>query len=982
MHKKIFTPKTIILKALLLIVFCLATQAIYAQNARITGTIKNAVTRETLIGVTLKTNTGEGTVTDIDGNYLLSLPAGLYQVSVTYIGYKPLTVDMNIASENDNKVFNLDLEEDNVIMKEVSVTADVARSRQTPVAFTTIPLEKIREEIATQDLPMVLNSTPGVYATQQGGGDGDSRITIRGFDQRNIAILIDGVPVNDMENGWVYWSNWSGLSEVARSLQVQRGLGASKLALPSVGGTLNLLTKGIEAKSRFSVTQEIGTQNHLKTVISGTTGRLKNGFGITFTASYKNANGWVDNTWSKAGFYFFKIEKQLNSHHTLGFSVVGAPQKHGQRVFKQRIANFSKAEAVKMFDGTDAEYNLLNQYDSYIEDTLRVQKNNGIAFANNNANYSQAQKDSAVAAISNNYTSQLNEIGVNSNLEARFDQTYIDTSKYKEYGIKYNSHWGELTRKVVNGTDTTNAKKENVTERLNYYHKPQFLLKHFWTANSRFSLSNMLYLSLGDGGGTQNQGSGFQPIFDTGLWNYQQIYDNNFNRADGKSTNILKDAQNNHIWYGYLSTFDFQQNDRWSYSGGLDLRYYKGNHVRRVYDLLGGDYYVDAANPTVPKDTKVYENGIIERDYDGLVKWGGAFGQIEYATPRLSAFLNLTGAMTSYQRIDRYAKRDLVLADTTLLRAIGYTDTVTYNGSSYNFSSPETRVSQTSEKIIPGFTIKTGANFNLDEHQNVYFNTGYISKAPRFDNVFNAQNIEYPNIINEKIAAGEIGYGVKFRKFSLNANTYYTVWINRPLIATIINQDGNDEQRNVAGLKAHHRGLEIDYAYDVLPNKLKWEGLLSLGDWVWKTDTNTVLLGDEDIKLKIPFSANNVHVGDAAQFQVAQSLRYQPFKNSFIKVKGTYFGKNYSEFTPERLTGTNQDREVWKIPNYFTIDLYMGYNFNITRRTKASISLNILNALDNVYISDGSNRIGFRTRDIEVFYGAGRRGSISTQINF
>ena len=75
-------------------------------------------------------------------------------------------------------------------------------------------------------MPTLLNSTPGVYTTQQGGGDGDVRINIRGFSQRNVvAVMIDGIPMNDMENGWVYWSNWFGLDAITASMQVQRGLG-------------------------------------------------------------------------------------------------------------------------------------------------------------------------------------------------------------------------------------------------------------------------------------------------------------------------------------------------------------------------------------------------------------------------------------------------------------------------------------------------------------------------------------------------------------------------------------------------------------------------------------------------------------------------------------------------------------------------------------------------------------------------------------
>ena len=125
-------------------------------------------------------------------------------------------------------------------------------------------MKKINEELASQDIPMVLNSTPGVYATQTGGGDGDARITIRGFNQRNVAVMIDGIPVNDMENGWVYWSNWFGLDAITSNIQVQRGLGASKIAIPSVGGTMNIITRGTGNKAGGSFKQEIGSLERLE----------------------------------------------------------------------------------------------------------------------------------------------------------------------------------------------------------------------------------------------------------------------------------------------------------------------------------------------------------------------------------------------------------------------------------------------------------------------------------------------------------------------------------------------------------------------------------------------------------------------------------------------------------------------------------------------------------------------------------------------
>ena len=128
------------------------------------------------------------------------------------------------------------------ILSGVTVFGSVflAKDRQTPVAVSTLTTSEIEERIGNLELPELLNSTPGVFATGGGGAFGDSRITLRGFQQENIAVLINGMPVNDMENGRVYWSNWAGLTDVVSAMQVQRGLGSSPLPISSVGGTITV----------------------------------------------------------------------------------------------------------------------------------------------------------------------------------------------------------------------------------------------------------------------------------------------------------------------------------------------------------------------------------------------------------------------------------------------------------------------------------------------------------------------------------------------------------------------------------------------------------------------------------------------------------------------------------------------------------------------------------------------------------------------
>ena len=135
-------------------------------------------------------------------------------------------------------------------LDEVVVTGvvDIAKDRKTPVSsFNHTRLLKYSEKLgAHRNFRRFLNNTPSIYATKQGGGFGDARINIRGFDTQNSAVMINGIPVNDMENGAVYWSNWAGLSDVATAIQVQRGLGSSKLTVSSVGGTINVVTRSAD----------------------------------------------------------------------------------------------------------------------------------------------------------------------------------------------------------------------------------------------------------------------------------------------------------------------------------------------------------------------------------------------------------------------------------------------------------------------------------------------------------------------------------------------------------------------------------------------------------------------------------------------------------------------------------------------------------------------------------------------------------------
>ena len=887
-----------------------------AQTYTITGRITDAEDKnEALIGASVLYGDGRGTVADVDGNYRISLPAGDYTITFSYVGYEKVTKDISLNSD-----LTLDVQlSSSVMMKEVTVVADIAIARETPVAFSTLSPKTLEETLASQDIPMALNSTPGVYATQEGGGEGDAEVTIRGFSSRNVGVLLDGVPVNDMENGHVYWSNWFGLDAVTRSMQVQRGLGASKLALPSVGGTINIMTKGLENKKGGSLKQEFGSDGMLRTSLGYNTGALKNGWGFSFAGSYKQGDGYVDQTSYRGVFWYAKVDKKLGDH-TISLSAYGAPQEHAQRAYKLPLAVYDSTLAEEL--GVSLHY----------EDDMTIDE------------------------------------------RAKTDTNRLKADEGIGRGIRFNQHWGYLTRHA-----DPNAQEEVLNERVNQYHKPQFTLKDSWTVSDRLFVSNILYASIGNGGGVRaaESVSWLTPNED-GLINFQDVYDANRSVIAkdedglyGTSNGYLRRLVNSHRWYGLLSTANYEY-DAYTFSGGVDVRYYKGIHYQEVYDMLGADYVKRNPDEMLDGDTKdkLYVGDKTNYHNDGIVKWGGLFFQTEYKRDNLSAFINLTGALSAYQRIDYFS------------------------GISEGLAKEVSDVMR-----FPGMTVKGGANYNLNDQMNVFANIGYLNKAPRFSNVFDYDNVVFTEIENEKVKAFEIGYSLHTPMVSANLNTYYTLWENRPVdYASSTTIDGEEYSVNINGMDALHKGIELDVAFTPI-EQLKIQGLMSLGDWRWNSaEEYRIYDSGQDLIFSSSFDAKGVHVGNSAQTQFAGEVRWEPIKFLYFTARWTYFDRYFAEFdpisldpssSPESFDEEGNPRDSWQVPSYGLMDLHAGYSHKIMDYI-LSVRFNVINALDKTYIAtaqnndtyNGTSLQGFDARSASVFMGLGRRYNVSMSIKF
>lgn len=321
-------------------IFCSAT--ILAQ-ATYKGKIVDAATNEPLIGatVTIK-NAASGTVTDVDGLFEINVKTPKATLVFSYVGYNERTKDVKGKGIID--LGEIALEQNAIGLDEISVIASIIKNdRQTPIPISNVKLVTIEEKISNLEFPELLKSTPSVYVTRESGGYGDSRINMRGFDSSNLGILINGVPINGMENGKVYWSNWSGLSDVSQFIQVQRGLGASALGLSSVGGTMNMVTKSTEAKRGGSAYAGIGNDGFRKYSVSVSTGLMDNGWAVTLMGALNTGDGYVKGTNYEGWTYFGNISKIINEHHKLSLTAFGAPQWHNQRSTMHTIEDYKNS---------------------------------------------------------------------------------------------------------------------------------------------------------------------------------------------------------------------------------------------------------------------------------------------------------------------------------------------------------------------------------------------------------------------------------------------------------------------------------------------------------------------------------------------------------------------------------------------------------------------------------------------------------------
>ena len=206
---------------------------------------------------------------------------------------------------------------------EVSTSRVGERSTQ---ALSRLGRDAIRSLDWGQDTPMALATQPGAFAySDAGNGVGYSYLTLRGFPQRRISVLVNGVPLNDPESHEVYWIDHPDLLSATSELQLQRGVGPALYGAAALGGSVSVETSPFAEAPRASVTGGAGSFGTRRLVLDAASGPLASGWNLYGRYARVESDGYRDQSWSRLWSYVLSARRDVR-RQSFRVNLYGGPE--------------------------------------------------------------------------------------------------------------------------------------------------------------------------------------------------------------------------------------------------------------------------------------------------------------------------------------------------------------------------------------------------------------------------------------------------------------------------------------------------------------------------------------------------------------------------------------------------------------------------------------------------------------------------------
>lgn len=782
-----------------------------------------------------------GVVTDASGTFVLKgIPAEYRTINISALEHARETIDLS------GKTGTVDL--GTIRLRPGQESTELSAEELIPTI--SISENDLSNDNATggQNISGLLSASRDVFVSAAAFTFGPRRFRIRGYDSENTTVMINGVPMNDIEVGRPYWSNWGGLNDVFRNRDNTVGLGANANAFGGVGGVSTIDARASQQRRQTRVSYANANRSYRHRVMAvHSTGMMRNGWAFSVAGSRRWAEeGYVPGSFYDAWSYFLAVERKLNDKHSLALTAWGAPNRRGRSI----------AATQEWYD--IAGTNFYNPWWGYQAGEKR--------------NSRIAQTHQPIVILTHTWdmpgkarlqTSASYKFGQNGSTALDW---YDASDPRPEYYRKAPSYLG-----LAFG-------EELEADALEFYQNNEAARQIDWDVMFRINRSGVdtVFNANGIEGNTV---SGFRA-------NY-----------------IVEERRYDSREFNFNAIYENPITENITLQGGVSYQLYKGDNYKLVNDLLGADFYIDidrfaeldsarVGNDEFFQNDLETPNRIIREgdrwgyDYESNVHKAGAWAQANFSFRKLDFFLAAEASNTRFWRTGnvrngRFPETSLGDSEKTNFTNFGFKGGITYkiDGRNYLFAN--------------------GAHLTRAP----FFRNAFVS--PR------ARNQLVPGLTNEKITSFEGGYLLRSPYLKARAVAYYSRFDDRFFNRSFFLDNAlNDGTRGgfvnyiMTNVDTRHMGVEL--AAEVqLGAGLSLITAVAIGEYIYDSRPEVSIYLDnspEEILQNKTAYIKNFYIPGTPQSAYTFGVNYRSAKFWFLNVNVNYLNRLYMDFNPERRT--------------------------------------------------------------------------------
>ena len=801
-----------------------------------------------------------------------------------------------------------------------------------PVFTTTVDL--LDNELQSQDISGLLQSSRDVYVNQAGFNFSAARFRLRGYSSENTRIFFNGIPVNDPENGWTIWSFWGGLNDVTRYPENQFGISSSPATFGSIGGYSYISALPSEKKTGSRVSYSATNRSYRNRMMyTYNSGLNKKGWGFLISGSSRwSDEGYVPGTYYSSGSYLLSIEKKFNNKHTINFMGLGAPTVQG----RQGIA------IQETYDLTGD--NFYNPYWGYQTQSDGTKKKRNARNRDNHKPY----------LTLGHYWNISEKLNLQTNLYAITGKTGNTNLNWFDAKDPRPDYYKYLPSYYVNDHGTLSG-SQTITDQSEYLQ-----ILNLWQQN--------------DPSVTQLDWDYLYNANYNNLYTQNNIDGVNFTSLTMKrSKYIVEEYRLDPRHFGLNSFGKYIINDANQINFGLSVSKYKSKNFKIMNDLLGGDFWVDIdqfaqrdfADPNLAQNDLQSINKIIKEgdvfgyNYDIHINKNEIFGEYNYNKNKIESFVGLTLSNTAFWR----------------------------NGKMQNGRFPNSSLGESEKQTFINYGLKIGFLYKLTGRHILSFNGMYKTEAPFVRNAYVSPRTRdqlVPNLKSIEIISGDINYNIRLPFLKARLTGFYTQINNQTWARSFY----HDEYRTFVNYMMNdmdqiYMGAELGFESNIT-STLQFTGALTIGDYLYNSSPVATITRDnsqeliaEDKKIYL----QNFKIGGMPQQAISVGLKYNAPKYWYTGINFNYFADIYLSPNPDRRTSEaiaglasdhpyiNDVIDQTQLENGNAVNFFIGKSWKIDRNNSyLRLNLNVNNVLDNTsFKTGGFEQLRYDASNIQRF---------------